>query len=271
MLRHDLTARGYALSTISEYVRYDAAFLDWLPVPVEEIDRLHVREFIADGPSPSQRRWRWLALKTLTRMLTGEGIISPDPMLGIRTPKLPECAQSILSDADLAALVATCGGRSQLAIRDRAVLLTLASTGARRAELTGLDLADVDLSQGTALIRNGKGGKTRVTFLDTPATRALMSWVRVRGDAPGPLWLGQRGRLTSDGIRQLIERRAKQAGVRATAHMFRRRLAATWLRNGGSQVGLMSAAGWTSPQMPARYVRAQAAEIAQAEHRRLFA
>jgi site-specific recombinase XerD len=272
LLHHDLTARGYATHTVTEYVRFNRKFLDQLDTPVDRLDRGVALGWIAGGTSPSNRRWRWLALKSLTRLLVDESVLAVNPTSGIPMPKQPQTAQPILADGDLDALIATCNGHTYFDRRDRALLLCLASTGARRFEVAALDVADVNLDQGVVTIRRGKGGKARISFLDSAATRALLSWLHVRGDsAAAALWLNNRGyRLQPDGIRQMLERRSVRAGVKASAHMFRRRLAATWLRNGGSQVGLMAAAGWTSPAMPARYAAAVAVEIAHIEHRRIF-
>jgi integrase len=45
------------------------------------------------------------------------------------------------------------------------VILGLLDTGARAQEYLNLNLADVDLANGSLLIRKGKGGKPRVAFL----------------------------------------------------------------------------------------------------------
>jgi integrase len=85
------------------------------------------------------------------------------------------------------------------------------------------------------------------------------------------LWRSQRGNaLNGDGIRQVLERRSRRAGIHVTSHQFRRRLAAKWLINGGSEVGLRSAAGWTSGAMVARYAALAAQQIAKVEHARIF-
>ncbi|MBT5318736.1 MAG: tyrosine-type recombinase/integrase, partial [Chloroflexi bacterium] len=139
-------------------------------------------------------------------------------------------------------------------------------------EIAALRVSDLDLDIGTALIRNGKGGRSRTAFLDTRSRRALTNWI-LHADISGhdPLWRGQRGNaLNGDGIRQVLERRSRQAGIHVTAHQFRRRLAAKWLLNGGSEVGLRSAAGWATGAMAARYAAMAAEEIAMVEHRRIF-
>jgi len=271
LLKIDLERRGYAPSTTKQYLRIVKLFLESLDDP-ETLVEEDFRRWFHLGSTPSLKRWRWLALKQLARLLIEEGALAGDPFRGIPMPKEAVRPQPTLSDTDFAALVATCGN-DFAGKRDRAILLVLDATGCRRAELADLKVADINLDTATVLIRRGKGGMGRNAFLHDDALRAVASWQRVRARSAQStaLWTTSEGRkLTSDGIRQMIERRSQRAGVAASSHQFRRRYAVTWLLNGGSEVGLMSTAGWTTPAMPARYVAAATSVIAQAEHVRVF-
>ena len=61
------------------------------------------------------------------------------------------------------------------------------SAGLRAQELVGLAVSDVDVGTGRILVRAGKGGKDRITYLDDGAAAAVAAWLRVRGPAPGSL------------------------------------------------------------------------------------
>ncbi|KPL20588.1 MAG: hypothetical protein AMJ93_11525 [Anaerolineae bacterium SM23_84] len=54
-------------------------------------------------------------------------------------------------------------------------------TGSRLSELINLELGDVDLSNWTIRIRNGKVSKERHVFVGRSLFRALRKWVEVRG------------------------------------------------------------------------------------------
>jgi site-specific recombinase XerD len=72
----------------------------------------------------------------------------------------------------------------------------------------------------------GKGGRERALPFGRKTALALDRYLRARSrhrlahlDA---LWLGQRGPLTTSGLRDLLDRRAWQAGIQALhPHMFR--------------------------------------------------
>ena len=71
------------------------------------------------------------------------------------------------------------------------MILLLLDTGIRRAELEGLDIDDIDLKSGRAMIRHGKGRKQRVVPFSTEPTQALGDYITsYRGNASGRLFLG---------------------------------------------------------------------------------
>ena len=272
LLRLELECRHYAASTVREYTRLAGLFLDDHPNGVDALTRENVAKWIGEGATQSRRRWRWLSLRSLGKTLVQDGLIDVDPTTRISMPQEVVVPQPIASDGDLKALLDTCVAPTAADVRDRALILLMASTGARRAEIAALRVSDVDVDLGTILIRNGKGGRSRTAFLDSQSRRALTKWFSHSGiNEDDALWRSQRGRpLNGDGIRQVLARRSRRAGVHVTAHQFRRRLAAKWLLNGGSEVGLRSAAGWSSGAMTARYAAMAAEQIAQIEHQSIF-
>ena len=76
--------------------------------------------------------------------------------------------------------VATAAGR-----RDRAILEFLYATGSRVSEAAGLDLEDVDLEAGTAIV-TGKGDKQRMVPLGGFAVRAIEVYLPDRMTARTP-------------------------------------------------------------------------------------
>jgi site-specific recombinase XerD len=163
-------------------------------------------------------------------------------------------------------------GRSFEQRRDHAILMVLIDTGIRRAELAGMGVDDVDL--GAQVLRVvGKGGHGRAVAIGVKTTRALDRYLRARDAHPAAhsdrLWLGARGPMSGDGVRQMLERRAGDAGVSGVhAHAFRHGFAHAFVAAGGNETDLRELAGWRSPQMVYRYAASTRSERARQSHKR---
>lgn len=119
------------------------------------------------------------------------------------------------------ALVEICAtDKSPAGARDAAIIgLMVAVAGCRRAEITAMQLSDLDLDAGTVKIK-GKGNKERSGDVQNGALRALRAWVQVRGTDPGPLFLAvnkggniQPGKLSEQAIYNMLKKRATQAKI----------------------------------------------------------
>jgi len=208
-------------------------------------------------------------LRTFYRWLQAEGVRDDNPMARLKPPKLPQKPLDPLSMDTLKALLATCERRTFHGDRDRAALLCLLDSGCRASEFAALELADVNLATGTVIVRHGKGGKARATFLGAKSRRALLAYLRHRGREPGPLWQSQRGaRLTAHGFLQMVRRRAKRAGTKPPSlHSFRRAFALQALRNGCDLLSLQRLLGHSDMSVLRRYL-AQTTEDLQQAHKK---
>lgn len=226
---------------------------------------------LLESRKPATAATRYHALARLFSWLISEGEIDRSPMQGMQGPKVPENPPTVLSIDEMRRILAVCKGTTFDERRDAAILRTLVDTGVRLAELTGLALDDVDLDEGLAVV-TGKGKRRRAMPLGAKSTAALDRYLRVRAGHPHhrtpALWLGQKGPMTATGLRQAIQRRARQAGLdqRVFPHLFRHTGAHQWLAAGGSEGDLMSLYGWRSSAMLRRYGSSAAAERARKAH-----
>ncbi|TNH28797.1 hypothetical protein FHG89_14255 [Micromonospora orduensis] len=149
-------------------------------------------------------------------------------------------------------------------VRDAAIVAVLLYTGARAEECAGLDVDDLALTARTGTIRlHGKGDEVRQVPVPAPARERLSAWLRHRGSEAGPLWTGQRGRLTTSGITQVVLTVGDAAGLPGLRPHRLRHTYATRLRQGGADSAQVQALlGHASLDTTARYFRAGVAEQA---------
>jgi site-specific recombinase XerD len=271
--RLHLAAEGKAARTVQGYtgaVRwFAAAYLlgqagktSW-----EQADRQDVRQWMVqllDRYSDAYASIQFRALRQFFKWLATEDEI-PDPMDGLRAPRVAVREVPVFTSVELSALEKTCRGSTFAARRDAAIIAVFQATGIRLSELAGIrchpgDPARSDLDLHAREIRiAGKGARPRTVKIGHQAARSLDRYLRARARHPQAwrpqLWLGagSRGPLTPTGIYQIIARRGRQCGVTAYPHRFRHHFSHTWLDRGGAERDLMELNGWTSPQMLTRY------------------
>jgi integrase/recombinase XerC len=140
---------------------------------------------------------------------------SDNPCVGLRAPKSAKTLPQALSP-DEASHLMDIPADDAAAIRDKAMLELLYSSGLRLAELVSLDCADMiaAIAQGDIRV-TGKGSKQRVVPLGSYAITALQAWLAVREQLAEPdeaaLFVGQRGLRISPRVVQL---RVKQWGIK---------------------------------------------------------
>jgi site-specific recombinase XerD len=192
-------------------------------------------------------------------------------MKNVKPPRVPDDELDHFTDAEMLALISAARTHRNPE-RDVAIILLLLDTGMRAAELCGLDVGAVDRSSG-GLVVLGKGNKTRRVEMSRPTRLALNRYIEdQRRNAPPnePLFVSRAGgRMTTNGLFQLVERLARHAGLQGAAgcHKIRRTFAISFLRNGGNLYELQKLMGHTDLTVLRRYVKYGEMDLAAA-HRR---
>jgi integrase/recombinase XerD len=181
-----------------------------------------------------------------------------NPIRKVKAPKVPEQVLEPVSLADLGAMLDTCDTDTKLGCRDRAILLALLDTGCRAQEFLDISLGDLNAQTGACQIRSGKGAKPRTVFFSGRIREALQAYLDYRPDAHAlsPLWATRHGtRLRYAGLRSIIRRRSKDAGIEASSlHSFRRAFALCCLRDDMDVYSLQRLMGHSDLSMLRRYL-----------------
>jgi integrase/recombinase XerC len=255
-------------------------------VDVEHVHTHHVRRWMADMHSAG-RTPRGIALivsgwRGFYTWLGREGVISSNPMAGLRAPKSPKPLPKALNVDDAVQLsdYRHAAQDPWLQARDVAMVELLYSSGLRVAELTGLDIQasaqalgwiDMDSAEAHVL---GKGSKRRSVPVGQQAMQALNAWLAVRRDGLPPdakdqvaLFIGMRGtRLSSQAIWQRLRQRGLQAGMTTPIHphMLRHSFASHVLQSSGDLRAVQELLGHANISTTQVYTRLDYQHLAKA-------
>lgn len=146
--------------------------------------------------------------------------------------------------------------------RDAVILALGVAAGLRRAEIAGLDLADLDLG-GEVIRVLGKGHKVREVPIKNGTLDALRAWLSRRGTEPGPLVTRVRKggrvelrRLAPQAVLRVCEKRGREAGTPGfVAHDLRRTYISALLDGGVDLAVASDLAGHSSSDTTRRYDR----------------
>ena len=157
-------------------------------------------------------------------------------------------------------------------LRDSALIRLMSDCLLRISEAVAVNVADVDsaLTVRQSKTDPGTAGASGVTlYIGAPTRKAIRRYCEAGGITEGALFRRIRrgdnltgGRLTVDGVRKIIKRRAREAGVggNISGHSLRVGSAVSLAQAGASVVNMQVAGRWKSPQMPAHYARAELVE-----------
>lgn len=244
-LDHLAVERGLAANSVTAYRRdlerlggaLEEEGLDLLSARATDLSA-QVRRMRREGLSPRSIARAISTARGFYAHLVAEGDREDDPAADLVAPKLIQRLPTVLSEAQVEALLAAPDTATELGLRDRAMIELLYATGLRVSELVSLTLPQLRLDRGF-LLAYGKGSKERVV----PVGESAEGWMgryfrearpaleRGRSDA---VFLSRLGRaMTRQGFWTNLKRYARGAGVKKVSpHVLRHSFATHLLEHG---------------------------------------
>ncbi len=294
--------KNRSVKTRINYERYLKRFLGFAKISKpEQISQDLVRQYRlwlnrqpvrqAQGKSiglkKNTQNYHLIALRNLLKY-SAKRDIKILPADKIELGKQSERQVIFLESNELERLLNSPEGTSFNALRNKAILELLFSTGLRVSELCALNRDSINIKSGEFAVR-GKGDKVRLVFLSETAKTALKNYLEKRGDIDEALFVrevknpgkpafakasaggGDNLRLTTRSVERLVKHYSAKAGLskKVTPHSLRHSFATDLLMNGAdirSVQELLGHSSITTTQIYTHITNKQLREVHQAFH-----
>jgi site-specific recombinase XerD len=259
--RRYLKRRNYSAHTIKNYLNTLKHFVLWLDVRIEEVTHKKVLAYI------DHLLDREIAAKTINchlvsirsfynYLLDEQEMDGGNPVKRGYLLRLPKPLPKHLKDHEVESLF-----KVIKSLRDRAIFLLMLRCGLRVEEVADLSLADLDFRRARISVQNGKGGKGRVVYMSQDAYRALVAYLKQRGNSRArKLFLVDKGALRGKpisvrGIQKRMEHYGKKAGLNVSCHQLRHTMATQLLNADAELVTIQDLLGHSRITTTQRYCR----------------
>lgn len=198
---------------------------------VSDLDILMIDNFIdalsLKNYKPKTIKNKIVVIRSFIKFLYSKNLIDIRPE-AIEIPRTVEVEANFLDEEEQLALI-----KSARNLRDKALIMTILSSGLRASEI--LNLKEDDLYRRSLIISRGKGGKPRVTFIDPITEKSIKEYHHKREVDSVFVFTNSFGKpLSRQYLSRMISETALRAGIkkRVSAHTLRHSFATNMLRKG---------------------------------------
>lgn len=205
---------GKSEKTIYQYRRAVQRLSDFLNKPFTEMGAYDIRYYLAcekeRGVSSRSLENTRANLSAFFQWMTIEEIIPKNPIASIKPIKYVDEVRKPFSDTEIDKMRS-----SAKSFKERALIEFLLATGVRVSELSSMEVNDVNLLDYSVHVKNGKGGKERMTYITPVAVSHLEKYLNSRKNNGEALFYNQKGGvLCPGGIRHILRELSKRSGVK---------------------------------------------------------
>lgn len=198
---------------------------------VSDLDILMIDNFIdtlsLKSYKPKTIKNKIVVIRSFIKFLYSKNLIDIRPE-AIEIPRTVEVEANFLDEEEQLALI-----KSARNLRDKALIMTILSSGLRASEI--LNLKEDDLYRRSLIVSRGKGGKPRVTFIDPLTEKSIKEYHHKREVDSVFVFTNSFGKpLSRQYLSRMISETALRAGIkkRVSAHTLRHSFATNMLRKG---------------------------------------
>jgi integrase/recombinase XerC len=233
-----------------------------------DVDHIQIRGFMRSLYLAKLKRVsiarKLAALRAFFKYLLREGRIHVNPAQLVQSPTPEKHIPGILSVDELITVLNAPVPETPLALREKAIMELFYSAGIRLSELAGLNMEDINYTQGLIKIR-GKGRKERIVPIGGPALKAMQGYLDKRTEPltssssenrVTPLFLNTAGkRLTARSVARVVNQSIKRSGInrKVSPHALRHSFATHMMDAGADLRAIQELLGHESLSTTQKY------------------
>jgi len=254
--------QGVSPHTLRAYTKDLNEFAAFLNQEPKDIDHLDIRSYIASLHHKNLKKTsisRKLAtIRSYFKYLHREGYVKKNPAKLVSSPKVPKPLPKFLDIDETFSLMDSPKGETFIPTRDKAFLELLYSSGLRVAELTSLDVVDLDIKESLVRVK-GKGRKERIVPIGSKAMEAIQNYlperISLKKKSPALFLNNRGGRLTQRSVRRILVAYSRMINLKGaiSPHTLRHTFATHLLHEGADLRSIQELLGHSSLSTTQKY------------------
>jgi site-specific recombinase XerD len=181
-------SESVTISTLETYERGLKKFFDYLiaqdVLDLAEVDTRIIREYLIALKEKGLRgitvHQSFRILRTLFKFLHQESYLIKNPMVNVKAPKIEQKEMRTFNSQEISKILNAFDTEDFIGMRNYCIMCLLFSTGIRKTEMFDLTITDINITNESIRIANGKGQKERFAPIGRALRRTLMKYLTMR-------------------------------------------------------------------------------------------
>ena len=216
--------RGYSRQTIKAYVYNVGRFLDFIDKSGLKLSESGVKSYLlSQDVSINSSRLQHASIKFFFKEILNMPFTFEDVPIKKKEKSLPK----VIAKEKILTMIDNCEN-----LKHKVLIELLYSSGLRLQELIDLKRKDIDFDRNTIHVKNGKGGKDRITIISYKLKDDLLKYYSNYNFSTEYVFEGRTGKYTKKSVQKVMGGLGKSVGIKLTPHMLRHSFATHLLEQG---------------------------------------